>query len=86
MTVTADRPTYQRTRKHGRQTDAPTLALIEHAAKVVDDLAAHRPVYVSVDGEGGGWCVTAVDPFATTYTVWRDGRSLTVPWATVRDQ
>lgn len=75
---TLDRPsTYTRDR------DVPTLPQVEFAAQTVDDLAAHKPVYVSVEGEGGGWCVTAVDVYAFTYDVWRDRRELTVPWGAV---
>ena len=70
-----------RTRRRTRST-GPTLAQVEHAARIVDELAACRPVVVRVDGRGGGWYVTAVDADTCTYEVWR-GEPLTVSWADV---
>ena len=78
-------PTLTRTRFR-RRPAGPTLAQVQFAARVVDELAAHRPVHVSVDGEGGGWCITAVDAQALTFTLWRDRQSLVVAWSAVRDQ
>ncbi|MFY1686551.1 hypothetical protein [Plantactinospora sp. WMMB782] len=77
-----ERPSRRR-RSRDRRVEIPSAAQVEFAAQTVDDLAHNRPVFVSVDGHGGGWCVTAVDVYAFTYDVWRDRQSMTVAWAAV---
>ncbi|MEV2239575.1 hypothetical protein [Micromonospora sp. NPDC049891] len=51
------------------------------AAAIRAQLAANEPVTVTVDGFGRGWWVLEVGD--GTYTVMRDGSTLTVAWADV---
>lgn len=56
-------------------------ARVEQADLIRQQLAANEPVTVAVDGFGKGWWV--LDVGDGTYTVMRDGSTLTVAWADV---
>lgn len=53
----------------------------EQAASISAQLAANEPVTVEIAGHGKGWWVVEVGD--GTYTVMRDGSTLTVAWADV---
>lgn len=75
--LTSVPPTVHRRRNPGRpQHQHRTLA-----EQVAAALASHQPTVVQVDGCGRGWWVTEVGD--GTYTVWRDGATMTVPWTDV---
>ncbi|WP_341719875.1 hypothetical protein QQG74_09315 [Micromonospora sp. FIMYZ51] len=74
-------PTAAPARIHRRRTPTPGSARADQAARIRQLLDTNEPVTVAVDGYGRGWWV--LDVGDGTYTVLRDGATLTVTWADV---
>jgi hypothetical protein len=60
---------------------APGRVRVDQAAEIRRQLDANEPVTVEVAGMGKGWWV--LDVGDGTYTVMRDGSTLTVAWSDV---